>query len=195
MMRKLAAFLFSLFLLLAAPATGAAGAPTVDDAMQELVSLLGDTQSREYVEARKTHQLRNPANWVVVFFTLEGFAGTNDYSFYMAVFEPDFGREAPERGAGTPGAARAEKYRLVGYATVGGKGWRNVDFSNFKVDADTITLQTTEYRDGDPMSTPSKPGRAVFKVQRRQLVEIPAPGQAPASAAAGKAPQAPRVQH
>jgi hypothetical protein len=195
MMRKRTAALFSLFLLLAATATWASGARTVDAAMQELLSQLGDTQTEEHEEARKTHLLRNPANWVVVFFTLEGFAGTNDYSCYMAVFEPDFGREAPERGAGTHGSIRAEKYRLVGYATVGGKGWRNVDFANFKVDADTIILQTTEYRDGHPMSTPSKPGRAVFKVQRRQVVEVPAPDQPPASAAVGKPPQAPRVPH
>lgn len=195
MMRILAALLVSLFLLLAAPATWASGARTVDAAMLDLVSLLSDTQTEEYADARKTHQVQNAAKWVVVFFTLEGFAGSNDYTLYMAVFEPDFGRDTPERGAGTHASGQVDKYRLVGYAPVGGKGWREVDFAKFKVDSDTIILQTTEYRDSDPMSTPSKPGRAVFKVQPRQVVEVLAPGQAPAPAATGKTSAAPRGPH
>jgi hypothetical protein len=195
MMRKLAALLVSLCLLLAAPATWASGARTVDAAMQDLVSLLSDTQTQEYTDARTTHQVQNAAKWVLVFFTLEGFAGSNDYTLYMAVFEPDFGRDTPEHEGRKHASGEVDKYRLVGYAPVGGKGWREVDFAKFKVDSDTIILQTTEYRDSDSMSTPSQPGRAVFKVQPRQVVEVLPPGQAPAPAAAGKTSAAPRGPH
>jgi len=149
--------------------------------MRELVSLLTDTQAVEYAEARRTHQLSNAADWTLVFFTLEGFAGTNSYTFYLAVFEPNFGSDGTETEAGNRDPAKVRKYRLVGYAPVGGKGWRHLDFSDLEVASDAITLQTTEYKDSDPMSTPSKPGRAFFKVQNRQVVEVLPSCQPPSS--------------
>jgi hypothetical protein len=166
-----AALLFS-----AAFTTAAAtvAAPNIGAPMLGLVELLSDTRTEEYAKARTVHQIQNSARWVLVFFTLEGIRGSNSYSFYLAVFEPDYGVEAEEIGVVDQAALPVKKYRLLGYATVGGKGWRHVDFSNVKVTGDLIVLQTTEYKPSDPMSTPSLPGQAIFQVEFDRLIELPA---------------------
>lgn len=150
----------------------------------------------EYAEARRTHQLSNAADWTLVFFTLQGFAGTNSYTFCLAVFEPDFGSDGTKTEAGNRDPAKVRKYRLVGYAPVGGKRWRHLDFSKFEVASDTIILQTTEYMDTDPMSTPSKPGRAIFKILGRQVAEVLPPPAGPGSVwtSADKPPATARIE-
>jgi hypothetical protein len=166
-----------LILILSVTTAIASDMPAVDRTIQGLVELLNDTHSGEFKAARKIHYLKEEVERVLVFFTLEGFCGGNNYTHYLAVLEPDCGgdgdtmeypREMSKRSEVTP----VKKYRLVGYVSVGGKGWRSVNFSTFEMNANVITLHTLEYGANDPMSNPTKPGRAAYKIESRRIVEL-----------------------
>jgi hypothetical protein len=129
-----------------------------ESAVDSLVALLLDGHAVEHREARKFHYPEKMQGSFFVFFTIKGLGGGDDYTSYLALFA-----EAFETGGNKETAARKTgKYRLVGYAAVGGKGWREVDFDHLSTDQN-ITLWTKAY---------GKAGSATYKVEHGQLVEV-----------------------
>lgn len=158
--------------LLSSSASVFAGNQTVDGETDSLVALLLDTEAAEYREAREIHYAKDKTGMAFVFFTIEGFNGGNNHTFYLAAFEPNW-RYDPDKGEmQQPNVLEIPKYRLVGYSPVGGKGWRSVDFANFTVEKGKIILQTKEYASGDPMCCPSKTGIATYLIEDQQLIEL-----------------------
>ncbi len=151
-------------LLLLLPLTSYAAPPTtVAEATDQLVGLLLDGAAAEYRAARRIHT-PDPASGVAyVFFALEGFGGGNNYAAYLALFTPEPLREK--------GATATVRYRLLGYAWVGGKLWRDVDFDRLTVDGQRITLQTKEYASDDGSCCPSIAATATY-VLDTQLHEV-----------------------
>ena len=164
--------LIILVLLLSSPAVAAADQRMVDSGADSLVGLLVDTDAVEYRKARQVHYVKGRGGLALVFFTIEGFHGGNNYTFYLAVFEPSWTFD-PSRGeAQQHTEANIAKYRLVGYSPIGGKAWRFVDFSKFTIDKRHIILHTREYARNDAMCCPSKPGTAVYEMEDRRLIEV-----------------------
>jgi hypothetical protein len=95
--------------------------------VSSLAALLSDGYAEEFKEARTWHAVdldsHGPRD-AIVLFTLEGEARTNDYGFYMAVFE---GMELNDPSLNEPA-----RYRLIAFTQVGGKGWRHVDFDHVR---------------------------------------------------------------
>lgn len=159
-----------LVLLLSTSAVVSSDDRTIDGAADSLVGLLLDTDAVEHRKARQIHYVK--AAMVLVFFTIEGFDGGNNYTFYLAVFEPSWKFDRSNREAQQHNASNISKFRLVGYSPVGGKGWRSVDFSKFTVEKKQITLQTKEYASNDPMCCPSRTGTAIYRIEDKQLIEL-----------------------
>jgi len=145
---------------------------TIDRETDSLVRLLVDTDAVEHRKARKIHYVKDMPSIVLVFFTIEGFTGGNNYTFYLAVFEPSWKFDPSKGEAQQHNASNISKYRLVGYSPVGGKGWRSVDFTKFTVENRQVTLQTKEYASNDPMCCPSKTGTVIYKIEYDKLIEL-----------------------
>ena len=165
------AYLTILLLLSCSPAFSA-DQRTVDGATDSLVGLLVDTDAREHRQARHIHYVKDKMEMALVFFTIEGFSRGNNYTFYLAVFAPEWKFDSGKGEAQNQTAENVEKYRLVGYSPVGGKAWRSVDFTKFTVEKRQIALQTKEYAGTDPMCCPSKPATAIYRIDDKQLVEV-----------------------
>ncbi|MDY0164125.1 hypothetical protein [Desulfobotulus sp.] len=161
-----------LVLFLSTSATVSASDRTVDGATDLLVALLLDTNAGEHRKARQIHYVKDKAGMALVFFTVEGFNGGNNYTFYLAIFEPSWKFDPSKGEAQQRNVSNISKYRLVGYSPVGGKGWRSVDFAKFTVENKQITLQTKEYASNDPMCCPSKTGTAIYRIENKQLIEL-----------------------
>ena len=145
----------------------------VDAAVTALVSQLVDPQASEYRAARRVHSMPGHEGVALAFFTVEGFGGGNNDTFYLAAFQ---------RQAGT-GASR--RYRLLGVDQIGGGGWRFVDTDRIDVAGDCVTLDTKGFAAGDPMSHPTLGGTATYCLRNF-------PGQAnPALEPAGDDPARP----
>ena len=89
----------------------------------------------------------------LVFFTLEGFNGGNNYTFYVAAFQ---------RAPSLDKTSRNERHRLIGFHEIGGGGWRHVNFDHFETSGDCAILNTLEYAAQDAMSHPTMPGFATY---------------------------------
>jgi hypothetical protein len=164
---------FSILVLLLSTSAGAsANNQAVGDAADSLIALLLDTDAAENRKARQIHYVKDQAGMALVFFTVEGFKGGNNYTFYLGVFEPIWKFDPKKGEAQQHDASNISKYRLVGYLPVGGKGWRSVDFSSFTIEKRKITLQTKEYAGNDPMCCPSKTGTAIYRIEDKQLIEL-----------------------
>lgn len=110
----------------------------------------------EYEEARKV--ARGDINGdgkedIVVLYTLEGFAGGNDYHQYLAVF-----------------LASGTTFRHAADAVVGGKRMRDVELTS--VAGSTINLDTKLYAKNDPACCPSHASKARYHLVGTKLVEI-----------------------
>lgn len=111
----------------------------------------GDESATEYSEARTTHFIDINGDGeedVIALFTMEGFGGGNNYSFYMVAL-----------------INRHGKFKELDTIQVGGKGQRGIDFSNVYLKEGQIVLGTQEYGENDPMCCPSIDGSARFSVQ------------------------------
>ena len=159
-------------LLLSGPVFASVEGQTADSATDSLVTLLVDTDAKEHRKARHTHYVKDKAGLVLVFFTIEGFNGGNNYTFYLAVFQPSWKLDPSKGEAQQRNAENIAKYKLVGYSPIGGKGKRFVDFKQVAVEKGQITLQTKEYASTDPMCCPSKAGTAIYRIEENQLIEV-----------------------
>lgn len=164
--------ILAIVLLLYCSVVFSADPPNVDSSADSLVALLLDAEAVEHRKARQVHFVKTGQELVLVFFTIEGFGGGNNYTFYLAVFEPEWKFDPRKGEAQNQTAENIAKYRLVGYSPVGGKAWRFVDFTKFKVDKQLIALRTKEYASNDPMCCPSIAGTATYKVDSKQFVEV-----------------------
>lgn len=164
--------LIVLMLLLSIPAVVASDQRTIDSAADSLVGLLVDADAVEHRKARQVHYLKERSGLALVFFTIENFNAGNNYTFYLAVFEPSWKFDPRKGEAQQHTEANIAKYRLLGYSPIGGKGWRFVDFSKFIIEKRQIILQTKEYDSNDAMCCPSKSGTAVYKMEDKQLIEV-----------------------
>jgi hypothetical protein len=160
-----------LFLLSSLPALSAE-LRTVEAATDALVSALVDSDAVEYPKARRIHYPKGKTGLVFVFFTIENFDAGNNYTQYLAVFEPSWKFDPSKGDAQQTSPDNIEKYRLVGYLPVGGKGLRSVDSSKIILEKQTVTIQTKKYASGDAMCCPSEAGTATFKIEGRQLIEV-----------------------
>jgi hypothetical protein len=130
-----------------------AGEAPIDRAVTALVSQLVDGDAAEYRGGRRIHPMPGKEGVELAFFTIEGFGGGNNYTFYLAAFE----------SAG--GNAASGRYQLLGMEQIGGNAWRFVDIERFRTDAECITLDTKNYAPGDPMSHPTIAGTASYCLQ------------------------------
>lgn len=158
-------------LLLSRPAFASLEGRTVDGATDSLIGLLVDSDAVEHRKARQIHYVKDQG-LVLVFFTIEGFNGGNNYTFYLAVFQPSWKFDPSKGEAQQRNAENIAKYKLVGYSPIGGKGKRFVDFTKFAVEKRQITLQTKEYASTDPTCCPSKAGTAIYRIEDNQLIEV-----------------------
>jgi hypothetical protein len=164
--------LLTLLIMLSSVPAISAENQTLDRAIDSLVEALRDTDAAEHRKARQVHYVSGKNEIALVLFTIEGFNGGNNYTSYLAAFEPSWAFDRSKGKAQQRNADDIRKYRLVGYSPIGGKGWRSVDFTNISVEKRQVTLPTKEYVSGDPMCCPSKNGTAIYKVENRQLVEV-----------------------
>lgn len=157
-------------LILIGSLTNADEISTLDSRVDTLVTLLKDAHATEFKKARHTY-IDGSRAFGIVFFTLEGFDGGNNYTQYLALFRA--------RSESTTTKSIESTFQLVAYTPVGGKAWRSVNVEKFKFEkvatGGTIELLTTNYVDGDPTCCPSKPGTVVYKFDsvKSQLIETP----------------------
>jgi hypothetical protein len=137
-----------------------------------IVTLLRDGYAREYKEARGIHFFHTPtsSSIAVAIFTIEGFESGNNHTQFMAVFAT-LGKKLKN--------APPRPLSLLDVAAIGGKGWRGVDTKNVGIAGQggdiAITLNTQEYRRGDPMCCPSKKSKTVYVIRpqvRGRLKEV-----------------------
>lgn len=107
---------------------------TINTQLDQLVKKeIGDDQSAsEFREARSIVERvysHPPAKDAFAFFTIEGFGGGNNYSYFLAVFTPE-----------------KNGYRIVGSSRVGGKA-KQIDFSYVKVEGNRFYLRSGEFHD------------------------------------------------
>ena len=117
-----------------------------------------DPHAIENTEARKVHVMdfdKDGTNDAVVFFTIEGAGGGNNYSIYMSAL----------RGKG-------ETFVEAGTLRIGAKGKRHVNSDTARFENGVIVVGTTEYAPDDPMCCPSKPGHAKFEVVKGKIREL-----------------------
>ena len=133
----------------------------IDKISQRL--LAGDAQAREQRAARRCHRLdisNDGLDDVICLLTLEGFAGGNGQSFFIAAL-----------------VSRAGKQQPLPVLRVGSTGERLVSFARVSVHDGVVLVDTKEYlRDNshfDADCCPSKVTQARFAVQGGRLVEVP----------------------
>ncbi len=125
----------------------------------KLSSLLGDSYSNEYTEYRGIQIFKEKKNRLVIavsIFTVEGLAGGNNYTQFMAVF-----CALSEASPGHP-----QRMSLLDVMAVGGKGLREVEFKKIMInkvnDKISITVPTLEYSSTDAFCCPSIKSEAHF---------------------------------
>jgi len=141
-----------------------AGLAPIEKATSALVAQLVDSYAHEYPEARRVHAMPGNQGVTLVFFTIEGFNQGNNYTYYLAAFQ-EVAPSGPFRPAGS--------FQLLGFAEVGGSGWRSVDFEHFKTAGECVALYTKEYAADDPMSRPSIPGTATYCLSTQNGISNP----------------------
>ncbi len=137
-------------IVFAAASTAQADAAPIDRAVAALVSQLADHDASEYRGGRRTYPMLGDEDIRVVFFTLEGFGGGNNYTFYIAAFQLLAWTGKPDR------------YQLLGVDQIGGNGWRSIDADHPRISGECVTLATEDYVPGDPMSHPTVGGTATY---------------------------------
>ncbi len=109
-----------------------------------------DAHATEYPDTRKYHYVDINGDGVpdvVALFTVEGFGGGNNYSFYLSVLRNNKGVLAE-----------------VDTVKAGGKGERELNFDTVRLKQGTLELDTKEYAPDDPMCCPSRAGIARFAI-------------------------------
>jgi len=134
----------------------------INSKVTQLASMLGDSYSHEYPEYRGIQILTNKKEDIIAaaaVFTIEGLAGGNNYTQFMAVFA-----SLSIESEGHP-----RKMSLIDVMAVGGKGIRGIEFKNIimkQVNRDiVITIPANEYGPKDAMCCPSIKSEVQFIFQ------------------------------
>lgn len=128
----------------------------VDAAVRQIKG--GDRQAAEYAEVRKINFLdfdRDGTKDAIVFFTIEGSGGGDNYSFYMLALR-----------------AKDDGFVQAGTIRVGAKGERHVNFDAVRLEHGAVVIETTEYGPEDAMCCPSKPATAKFEIINGNIREL-----------------------
>ena len=163
-MKKITLTVF--FILLLFPFQASANEKALKDDINakvtQLASLLRDSYAQEYPEFRGIQILKNDNEDLIVataVFTIEGFAGGNNYTQFLAVFSKLSGESE-----GHP-----KRLSLVDFMAVGGKGERIIEFKQIKINKMKneilITVPTLEYGPNDAMCCPSIKSKAQFTIE------------------------------
>ncbi|MDP1758990.1 MAG: hypothetical protein Q8K77_04255 [Thermodesulfovibrionales bacterium] len=130
----------------------------VNAKVTQLAALLRDSYAKEYLDFRGIQIFRNEREELLVaaaVFTIEGFAGGNNYTQFLAVFANLEGLE--------------KRLSLIDFMAVGGKGGRSIEFKKIKINITEkgilITVPTLEYGPDDAMCCPSVKSNATFLVE------------------------------
>lgn len=118
----------------------------------------GDRLAGEYRDARRYHFIDADSDGmedVVVFFTIEGFGGGNNYNFYMAIF----------KGSSTG-------YEYVDSKMVGAKLGAHLDFDYLKVKGNELTVKIKLHGPDDGACCPSITSYARYGLRKGKIVEI-----------------------
>lgn len=134
----------------------------INSKVTQLASMMGDAYSHEYPEYRGIQILKNKKEDIIAaaaVFTIEGLAGGNNHTQFMAVFA-----SLSIESEGHP-----RMMSLLDVMAVGGKGIRGIEFKNIKmkqVNRDiVITIPASEYGPKDAMCCPNIKSEAQFIFQ------------------------------
>lgn len=132
----------------------------VNDQLDVIVQKMkdGDLHAVEYRKARRVHSIDVDGDGVpdtVVFFTIEGFAGGNNYTSYMTVF----------KGQGT-------RFEPLDTIVVGGKGLGAVSYSKPVLRNGHLVVERMEYVDSDARCCPSRKTSVTISIRDGKLIEV-----------------------
>jgi hypothetical protein len=123
----------------------------VNKKLDGLSAQLNDGWSSELKKARKIYRFKDGERELFAsLISIEGHHGGNGNVEYLVVYE--LGDSRPEN----KNDKLQKKLWLIGYAIVGGRGERFVEFDSLKYDEKVFTLNAMAY-ENDPMCCPSKP--------------------------------------
>ena len=156
-------FVLAIVALLLLPISAGANEETIREEINakvtQLAAIMGDSFSQEYQRYRGIQILRNDKEDLlaaVAVFTIEGFAGGNNYTQFMAAFA-----SLSIEAEGHP-----KRMSLLDVMAIGGKGLRGVEFKNIRMRQSKqdviITVPTAEYGPKDAMCCPSIKSEAQF---------------------------------
>jgi hypothetical protein len=120
--------------------------------IQNLITVLSDGYAVGYPQATMIQTIKGGFNTEVILaiFTIEGFAGGNNYSQYLAAFSPETMADGKQ------------PFRLIDVVRIGGGAWRAIRKLNakstpeLKSDEATVAIEALENTDDDPPNFPSK---------------------------------------
>lgn len=127
----------------------------VDEIVVKMKS--GDPGAVEYRKARKIHLIDVDGDRVrdaVVFFTVEGFAGGNNYSSFMTVLK-----------------GRSSQFQPLDTIAVGGMGLGSASYSRPNFKDGRIVIERMEYVDADARCCPSMKANVTIVLQGSKLIE------------------------
>ena len=162
-MKRLA---LSIVVLLLLPIAARADERTIREEINakvtQIAAMMGDSFSQEYKTYRGIQTLRNDKEDLlaaVAVFTIEGLAGGNNYTQFMAAFA-----SLSIEAEGHP-----RRMSLLDVMAIGGKGLRGVEFKKIRMVQSKqdiiVTVPTEEYGPNDAMCCPSIKSEAQFIFQ------------------------------
>jgi hypothetical protein len=139
---------------------------SIDAKLTELASQLNDGCSTEVRDARKVYQFGSGENRVFAgLISVEGQHCGNGHIEYLAVYQLGYTEPKDERDV------PITTYWLVGFAIIGGRGERMVDFETLKYRTGVFTMNAHAYH-SDPMCCPSVPVELRYKLSFYGLTEM-----------------------
>jgi hypothetical protein len=149
-----------LLMVMAAPAL-AADLRELDHQVDNVVVRTkgADKSAVEYRKARTIHFVDVDGDGVqdaIVFFTIEGMAGGNNYEQYLTILK------------GQPSG-----FLLLDTALIGGGSMGGASYEPPAIKERRITIQRTEYADEDSRCCPSIKSNITLVLQGSKLVEVP----------------------
>lgn len=151
--------------LLAGPAAAGAHAPTLDTALDALVAQLVDADAQEVPGTRTSRPVAVGDRHVLLSTVdISGFAGGHRGGTLLVV------HESTDIGDRSQGSALSPAVRLVAFAWVAGRGWRQLEARALRVDAGQIVMPGLAYLPGDPSCCPSQQIEARYSLVNDNLV-------------------------
>lgn len=172
--------IFALLTLLCAVGASTAATssnPAIERAISALVYQFSDGIAEPYSEEppviRYGPIFGEKSDDAVVFFSLDGFGGSNHHVEYIAFFAV----VPPTEIAGSA----SRPYRLMAVSEIGARGWRTFDWKTAVPHRSAATVSGLQMRSGDALCCPSLPVTITFHIDdfHGRIVETKEPSRPP----------------